>query len=292
MTLSFSRPSSRPTRASSRSLTSCRCPRPRTRSTCGIVRGIRGEVPMRMEAIFRFDYGHIVPWVRRRPYGLHAIAGPSALQLWSPVDLKSENFSTIAEFIVREGQPALLALLAQIAPARATHASPTGAFGSDEPLVAGVVAEVHLPPGPWADAVRAITDHPKGAHLCPDRRHHRRTDHVPSRTHRRSAQLGLPLLLDSGRDPDALFSADLGILDEAVAWRKWLLRSAAGRPEEMQIMYGLAGERRLTELELPWLDGYENSRPVRIGNGAYSQFPARHFRRADGCDLCRPQVSH
>jgi GH15 family glucan-1,4-alpha-glucosidase len=69
-----------------------------------IVRGIRGEVPMRLEAIFRFDYGHVVPWLRRRPYGLQAIAGPNALQLWSPVALSNENFTTTAEFTVREGQ--------------------------------------------------------------------------------------------------------------------------------------------------------------------------------------------
>ena len=238
-----------------------------------IVRGIRGEVPMRMEAIFRFDYGHIVPWVRRRPYGLHAIAGPSALQLWSPVDLKSENFATIAEFIVREGQslPFLLCWHKSHLPELPTH-HPEVLLEATSRWWLEWSRKCIFPPGPWADAVRrslitlkALTYAPTGGIIAAP------TTSLPERIggarnwdYRycwiRDATLTLYSLLISG------------YVEEAVAWRKWLLRSAAGRPEEMQIMYGLAGERRLTELELPWLDGYENSRPVRIGNGAYSQF--------------------
>jgi GH15 family glucan-1,4-alpha-glucosidase len=238
-----------------------------------IVRGIRGEVPMRMEAIFRFDYGHIVPWVRRRPYGLHAVAGPSALQLWSPVALKNENFTTVAEFVLRESDsvPFLLCW-------HKSHLSEPP-MHHPEVLLEGTSRwwldwsrKCTFPTGFWGDAVRrslitlkALTYAPTGGIVA-------------------APTTSLPELIGGERNWDyrycwirdatlTLYSLLIsGYAEEAIAWERWLLRSAAGRPEEMQIMYGLAGERRLTELELPWLAGYENSRPVRIGNGAYAQF--------------------
>jgi GH15 family glucan-1,4-alpha-glucosidase len=237
-----------------------------------IVRGLRGEVPMRLEAVFRFDYGHVVPWIRRRPYGLQAIAGPNALQLWSPVELANRDFTTVAEFSLREGQSVPFTLCW---------------YKSHRPEPPVQHPEVLLEctarwwrdwsakctyKGPWAEAVRrslitlkALTYSPTGGIAAAP------TTSLPEEIggernwdYRycwiRDATLTLYSLLNSG------------YTEEAVAWRRWLLRSAAGRPEEMQIMYGLAGERRLTELELPWLAGYEGSRPVRIGNAAQEQF--------------------
>ena len=237
-----------------------------------IVRGLRGEVSMRLEAVFRFDYGHVVPWLRRRPYGLQAIAGPNALQLWSPVALSNENFTTAAEFTVREGQSIPFSLCW---------------YKSHRPEPPVQHPEVLLEcsarwwrdwsarctyRGPWAEAVqrslvtlKALTYSPTGGIVAaPTTSLPEEIGGVRNWDYRycwiRDATLTLYSLLSSG------------YTEEAVAWRRWLLRSAAGRPEEMQIMYGLAGERRLPELELPWLRGYEGSRPVRIGNGAQEQF--------------------
>src|SRR5215218_2401681 len=237
-----------------------------------IVRGLRGEVPMRLEAVFRFDYGHVVPWLRRRPYGLQAVAGPNAVQLWSPVALSNRDFTTAAEFTVREGQSVPFSLCW---------------YKSHRPEPPVQHPEVLLEctarwwrdwsakcsySGPRAEAVhrslvtlKALTYSPTGGIVAAP------TTSLPEEIggarnwdYRycwiRDATLTLYSLLSSG------------YVDEAAAWRRWLLRSAAGRPEEMQIMYGLAGERRLTELELPWLAGYEGSRPVRIGNAAQCQF--------------------
>jgi GH15 family glucan-1,4-alpha-glucosidase len=237
-----------------------------------IVRGLRGEVSMRLEAVFRFDYGHVVPWLRRRPYGLQAIAGPNALQLWSPVELSNQDFTTTAEFTVREGQSIPFSLCW---------------YKSHRPEPPVQHPEVLLEctarwwrdwsakctyNGPWADAVqrslvtlKALTYSPTGGIVAaPTTSLPEEVGGVRNWDYRycwiRDATLTLYSLLSSG------------YTEEAVAWRRWLLRSAAGRPEEMQIMYGLAGERRLPELELPWLRGYEGSRPVRIGNGAQEQF--------------------
>jgi GH15 family glucan-1,4-alpha-glucosidase len=237
-----------------------------------IVRGLRGEVPMRLEAAFRFDYGHVVPWLRRRPYGLQAVAGPNALQLWSPVELSNRDFATSAEFTVREGQSVPFSLCWY-----KSH-RPEPPIQHPEVLLE-CTARWWLDwsgrctyEGPWAEAVRrslvtlkALTYGPTGGIVA-------------------APTTSLPEEVGGGRNWDyrycwirdatlTLYSLlSSGYTDEATAWRRWLLRSAAGRPEEMQIMYGLAGERRLPELELPWLAGYEGSRPVRVGNAAQCQF--------------------
>jgi GH15 family glucan-1,4-alpha-glucosidase len=237
-----------------------------------IVRGLRGEVPMRLEAVFRFDYGHVVPWLRRRPYGLQAVAGPNALQLWSPVELSNRDFATVAEFAVREGQSVPFSLCW---------------YRSHLPEPPVQHPEVLLEctarwwrdwsarctyRGPWAEAVRrslvtlkALTYGPTGGIAAAP------TTSLPEELGgARNWDYRFCWIRDATLTLYSLLSS--GYAEEAVAWRRWLLRSAAGRPEEMQIMYGLAGERRLTELELPWLAGYEGSRPVRVGNAAQGQF--------------------
>jgi GH15 family glucan-1,4-alpha-glucosidase len=239
-----------------------------------IVRGVRGEVPMHMEAVFRFDYGHVVPWIKRRPYGLQAIAGPDALQLWAPVNLRNENFITRADFTIREEQSIPFSLCwykSHLSEPPVQHPEVllecTARWWRDW-------SRKSTYEGPWSEAVqrslitlKALTYSPTGGIVAAP------TTSLPEEIggernwdYRycwiRDATLTLYSLMNSGHT------------DEAVAWRRWLLRSAAGRPEEMQIMYGLAGERRLTELELPWLEGYAGSRPVPV--------PARHLWRADG----------
>ena len=124
-----------------------------------------------------------------------------------------------------------------------------------------------------ARAVVRVADHAQGADLRADRRHRRRADDVAARAARRRAQLGLPLLLAARRHLHALRAAcSAGYSDEARAWRDWLLRAVAGEPGRLQIMYGLAGERRLTELELDWLPGYEGSRRCASATPPRSQF--------------------
>jgi GH15 family glucan-1,4-alpha-glucosidase len=237
-----------------------------------IVRGLRGEVPMRLEAAFRFDYGRVVPWLRRRPYGLQAVAGPDALQLWSPVALRSRDFATLAEFTVRAGESVPFSLCWY----KSHRFEPpvqhpevllecTARWWRDW---SGRCAYA----GPWAEAVRrslitlkALTYSPTGGIVAAP------TTSLPEALGgRRNWDYRYCWIRDATLTLYALLNA--GYADEAAAWRRWLLRSAAGRPEEMQIMYGLAGERRLDELELPWLAGYEGSRPVRVGNAAQCQF--------------------
>jgi hypothetical protein len=117
----------------------------------------------------------------------------------------------------------------------------------------------------------SLVDHVEGADLRAARRHHCRAVDLAAGVGGRVAQLGLPFLLAAGCYADAAFTHDAGYYDEARAWRNWLLRAAAGSPEQIQIMYGVTGSRWLPEHEVPWLDGYEKSKPVRVGNAAADQ---------------------
>jgi len=236
-----------------------------------IVEGVEGTVPMKMRMSIRFDYGSIVPWVRRKDEGLHAVAGPDALLLATPIDLVGRNLHTEAEFDVAPGDRVPFVLtwfpsnqdLPQHTDAEqalvdtdsfwrewVTDCVHVGRFR--EPLVRSLVT------------LKALTYAPTGGIVA-------------------AATTSLPEALGGVRNWDYRYcwlrDATLTLLalvragyeDEARAWRDWLLRAIAGRPGEVQIMYGIAGERRLTELELEWLDGYEGSRPVRIGNAASGQ---------------------
>ena len=159
------------------------------------VEGVSGRVPMRMHLTVRFDYGSIVPWVRRRPEGLAMVAGPDGLLLRTAVDLHGEDFSTVAEFTVGKGERVPFELI--------WHPShqlpPSDELGGrrhrgDRPLV--VVLERPQPErGPLVRAGAGLARRPEGAHLRADRGHRGGRDHVPARGHRRSPELGLPLLL-------------------------------------------------------------------------------------------------
>ena len=240
-----------------------------------LVRGVRGRVKMRMELIVRFGYGKVVPWVRRQDFGLRAIAGPDAVELRTPVELHGEDFTTVAEFSVGEGAtvPFTLAYHRSYvpgAPSRDCHQSfeETKQFWSEW---SGRCHYENHPTPHWRDAVvrslitlKCLSVQPTGGIVAaPTTSLPERLGGVRNWDYRfcwiRDATLTLYALLTSG------------YRDEALAWREWLVRAAAGRPAELQAIFGVAGERRLTEFELPWLPGYEGSRPVRIGNAAYQQ---------------------
>jgi GH15 family glucan-1,4-alpha-glucosidase len=241
-----------------------------------IVRGIKGRVEMKMELILRFGYGETVPWVRRRDYGIHAVAGPDAVELLTPVSLHGERMTTCADFTVEEGQYVPFTL--------AYHPSQTepGFIGDRQIALARTADWWHewsshcchfdsSAPPEWKDAVirslitlKALTFQPSGGLVAAP------TTSLPE-------QIGGTRNWDYRfcwiRDATLTLYAFLnsGYFEEARAFREWLLRAAAGHPEQMQIMYGVRGERRLTETELPWLPGYEGSRPVRVGNAAHEQ---------------------
>ncbi len=236
-----------------------------------IVEGLRGKVTIRMELIIRFDYGSIVPWVRKRHGALEAIAGPDALVLRTPVETHGEDLKTVAEFTVTKGEriPFVLTWFPSHAPPP-KKVDPERALGQTESYwqkwSKGFARE-----GPWRDAVMRSLITLKGLTYAP-------TGGIVA-----AATTSLPEEIGGVRNWDyrycwlrdatftllALMSA--GYHEEACAWREWLLRAVAGSAAQMQIMYGVQGERRLAEYEIDWLSGYENSKPVRIGNAASSQ---------------------
>ena len=240
-----------------------------------LVRGVRGHVQMGMELIVRFGYGTIVPWVRRQDFGIRAIAGPDALELRTPVELHGEDFTTVGEFSVGKGAtvPFVLAYHRSHRPGpppRDWHQSleETEQFWAEW----SERCYYRYDPAPhWRDAVvrslitlKSLAFQPTGGTIAaPTTSLPEQPGGVRNWDYRfcwiRDAALILYALLTSG------------CREEAHAWREWLVRAAAGRPAELQAIYGIAGQRRLPEIKLPWLPGYENSRPVRIGNAAYKQ---------------------
>jgi GH15 family glucan-1,4-alpha-glucosidase len=263
-----------------------------TRDVVRIVEGVKGEVAMRFSLTIRFDYGRTIPWVRHQEDGsLLAVAGPNALVLRSDVPLHGENLSTVARFSVKAGERRKFALTWYH-----SHEEPPAALDVDAAL-AGTLgywekwAARCTYRGPWRDAVlrsllilKALTYAPTGGIVA-------------------AATTSLPEFIGGVRNwdyrfcwlRDATFTLysfmTAGYYDEAKAWSRWLLRAAAGDPSRLQIMYGVAGERTLAEFELDHLPGYENSRPVRIGNAASAQFQldvygevmdAMHLARANG----------
>ena len=246
--------------------------RDRSADVVRIVEGIRGRVPMRMELVIRFDYGSIIPWVVNLHGALRAVAGPDAVVLHTPVHTRGKDLRTVAEFTVaaHDRVPFVLAYHSSI---------------DRVPDSCDAEQALHVTSGWWrrwserstyegewsslvnrsAITLKALTYQPTGGLIA-------------------AATTSLPERIGGVRNwdyrfcwlRDATFSLyallTLGYESEAREWREWLVRAIAGSPESLQIMYGPAGERRLTELELDWLPGYEGSRPVRTGNAASRQF--------------------
>jgi GH15 family glucan-1,4-alpha-glucosidase len=236
-----------------------------------VVEGTRGAVPMRMELVIRFDYGSVVPWVQRVEGGLQAIAGPDLLRLVSPVEMRGENLKTVADFVVRAGERVPFVLTwypsHQPAPAR---------IDPDE-----AIEQTALDWKTWSD--RCTYDGPYASIVKRSLLTLKAMTYAPTGGIVAAATTSLPEQLGGVRNwdyrycwlRDATFTlyslASAGYADEARAWRDWLLRAIAGDPSQLQVLYGIAGERRISETELPWLGGYRGAKPVRIGNSASSQ---------------------
>jgi GH15 family glucan-1,4-alpha-glucosidase len=234
--------------------------------------GTRGQVAMHTEMILRFGYGAIVPWVSRPETGaLRAIAGPDMVTLSTPVHVRGKDMTTVGEFIVSRGEtiPFVLIYSRSHLPLP-KPVDPTAALVETEDFWREWAAKCR-PAGRWSEAVRrsmitlkALTYEPTGGMVAAP------TTSLPEHLGgKRNWDYRYCWLRDATLT--LLCAMHGGYFEEARAWRGWLLRAVAGSPDQLQIMYGIAGERRLAEWEVPWLPGYENSAPVRIGNAAHTQ---------------------
>jgi GH15 family glucan-1,4-alpha-glucosidase len=238
--------------------------------------GRRGRVAMAMELVLRFDYGSTVPWVSRiddgTPRGmLRAIAGPDMVLLRADVELHGRDLTTVADFTVAAGESVSFVMtytMSHLEPPQPVE--PVAALAGTEAFWTEWSSRCTYR-GEWREAVmrslltlKALTYRPTGGIVA-------------------APTTSLPEHIGGTRNWDYRFSwlrdatlallslMDAGYYEEAAAWRDWLLRAAAGSPNQLQIMYGLRGERNLREWEIPWLPGYEGSKPVRVGNAAHGQ---------------------
>ncbi|GIF01216.1 glycoside hydrolase family 15 protein [Paractinoplanes rishiriensis] len=252
-------------------LVDCMPPRGEAADVVRIVEGLSGRVPVRMELALRFDYGHVLPWVTRHEADVGAVAGPDAAWLRTEVPVRAADHATVADFTVRAGQqvPFVLTYQRSHLP-RPQPVDPYRALDQTHRFWRTWINRCDYT-GRWPEAVRrslltlkALTYAPTGGIVA-------------------AATTSLPEQLGGTRNwdyrycwlRDATFTLQAllgtGYLDEARAWREWLLRAVAGDPSDLQIMYGSDGSRRLPEYTVDWLDGYQGSGPVRIGNAAAGQ---------------------
>ena len=237
-----------------------------------IVKGVRGRVAMRMDLAIRFDYGRTTPWVTSTGHELRAVAGPNMVVVRTKVPMRGEGMTTVSEFTVGAGETVTFTM---------TSAS---SLEKKVPKVSAVRTLVETRrfwkrwagrnryKGPYADTVmrslltlKAMTYRPSGGIVAAV------TSSLPEKIGgARNWDYRYCWLRDTAFTLLVLMQA--GYEEEAIAWRRWLLRAAAGAPGQVQTIYGLGGERQLVEWEADWLPGYEGSRPVRIGNGAVGQF--------------------
>ncbi|HEY7603729.1 MAG TPA: glycoside hydrolase family 15 protein, partial [Gaiellaceae bacterium] len=231
-----------------------------------IVEGIEGEVEISTELVLRFEYGSAVPWMRRRDGTWLAVVGPNAVRIESAIELKGEDFTSVGSTTVAAGERLAFALTWF-----ASHGEPPAPVEADAALEETEEfwrdwSARCTYDGEWAEPVRSSLRALKGLIYEP-------TGGIVA-----AATTSLPEWPGSSRNWDYRYCwlrdatltlvalIDSGYLDEARAWREWLFRAAAGRPVDLQIMYGVAGERRLAEYDAEWLPGYEGSTPVRVGN--------------------------
>lgn len=247
-------------------------PRDESPDLVRVVEGRKGQVRMSMELVVRFDYGSLIPWMRRHNERLWAIAGPDMLRLRSDVETRGQDYKTLAEFSVSEGQrvhfdltwfpshmqaPPEIDLEKAIEETEQWWGEWVGRCTFEGPYLNEVIRSLMV--------LKGLTYAPTGGIVAaPTTSLPEQIGSVRNWDYRycwlRDATFALYALLMSG------------FKEEARAWREWLLRAVAGEPSKLQIMYGLAGERRLREFTIDWLPGYENSTPVRVGNAASKQF--------------------
>jgi GH15 family glucan-1,4-alpha-glucosidase len=239
-----------------------------------IVRGIRGTVDVISTLSLRFNYGSAIPWVTKIEGGIRAVAGPDLVVLRTPVETHGEDMKTISRFKINEGESVPFI------------------------LTYGVYGEYKHPDPPAVDAEQCLEDTAEFwrrwvSHNPYDGKYREAVErslitlkgltYKPTGGVVAAATMALPEQLGSSRNWDyrycwlrdttftLLALMNGGYFKEAEAWMNWLLRTIAGSPEQVQIMYGIKGERTLIEWEVPWLAGYENSKPVRVGNAASNQ---------------------
>jgi GH15 family glucan-1,4-alpha-glucosidase len=261
------------TASGSATLTDFMPPRDGASNLFRMVTGVSGTVEFDLDLVMRFDYGRTVPWVTRvDAHTISAVAGPHALRLVTPVELHGEDMHTKGRFSVAAGERITFSLTHS-----ASHLEPPAArdpeaclkdteafwtdFSSRCPEVDGWTEDVRRS----LITLKALTYRPTGGIVAAA------TTSLPERIGgERNWDYRYCWLRDATMTLIAFM--DLGYYEEAQAWREWLMRSVAGDPAQMQIMYGIAGERQLLEWQVPWLDGFRGSRPVRIGNAAAGQF--------------------
>ncbi len=258
-----------------------------------LVEGLTGSVALRMELIVRFDYGAILPWVRRQEKTLLMTAGPDTLEFSASIDVTGENMTTVAEFTVAQGQRESFSLNY-----RPSHLATEPSIDAADELEKTSAAWRHWSSrstyeGRWREPVlrslltlKALTYKPTGGMVAAP------TTSLPEQLGGvRNWDYRYTWLRDATFTLNALLLA--GYVSEATAWREWLLRAVAGSPKDLRILYGITGVRRLDEYELPWLPGYEGAAPVRVGNAASSQFQldvygevmdTLHLARVSGLD--------
>ncbi|HVU74110.1 MAG TPA: glycoside hydrolase family 15 protein [Mycobacteriales bacterium] len=268
-----------------------------------LVEGVRGRVAMRSELRLRFDYGSVVPWVRRLDGCIVAVAGPDAVALATPAETYGRDMATYSDFDIRAGEVVPFTLTwhpSHLPPPRALRTEQSiNLVEHTESWWSTWIAQSTYD-GDWQDAVRRSLLTLKGLSYTP-------TGGIVA-----AATTSLPEAIGGERNWDyrycwlrdatitLLSLVGAGFDQEAARWREWLLRAVAGDVRELQILYGIAGERRQTEYELPWLPGYEGSKPVRVGNAAADQLQldvygevidALHVARRHGLrsDVTRPE---
>lgn len=254
-------------------LTDFMLPRGATSDLIRLVSCEQGEVAMCMELMMRFNFGSITPWVTRLPDGtMRAIAGPDMVVMRTPAYFRGENFKTMAQFTLAKGECKPFVL--SYAPSHLDvppPIDPNEALKQCEKFWCEWTAATNTD-GPYSEAIerslitlKALIYLPSGGIVAAP------TTSLPERVGgERNWDYRLCWLRDATLTLLAMMNA--GIYDEAAAWRDWLQRAVAGSPDEMQIMYGLMGERRLKEWVVDWLPGYADSKPVRVGNAAHEQF--------------------
>ena len=279
-------------------ITDCMPIRENSPTIVRLVECVTGTVEMRMDLEIRFEYGSVVPWVRHVDGQLVAVSGPDGLAMWTTVPTHGEHMRTVSEFKLHEGQ---------LVPFVLTYFASYGEVA--RPVAAQYAIEetkrwwqewadlAQFEPHRWRDAVvrslitlKALTYAPTGGIIAAP------TTSLPeSLGGERNWDYRYCWLRDATLTLSSLMAA--GYREEAAEWRDWLLRAAAGDPSKLQIMYGAGGEKNLKEGVLDWLPGYENSKPVRLGNAAADQYQldvygevlgALHESRRTGLDPAGP----